>query len=88
MQFPTIAGSFVPGGAQVPLWVAGAPWTRPPYTESGLVPSSVLASWCAGTSGYSSTNPTDLFAGGVPWLLQETPGSEVSPYGIDPNYAC
>jgi hypothetical protein len=88
VQFPMIAGSFVPSGAQVPLWVAGAPWTNPPYGESGLDPSSVLGSWCAGTSGYSSTNPTDLFAGGVPWLLQETPGSEPSPYEIDPDYAC
>jgi hypothetical protein len=88
VQFPTIAGAFVPTGAQIPLWVAGAPWTNPPYTETGLDPASVLSSWCAGTSGYSSTYPTDLFAGGVPWLLQETPGSEPSPYGIDPNYAC
>jgi hypothetical protein len=88
VQFPTIAGPFVPSGAAVPLWVAGTPWTNPPYAEEGLDPTSVLAGWCAGTSGYSSTYPTDLFAGGVPWLLQETPGSEVSPYGIDPDYAC
>jgi hypothetical protein len=88
VQFPTIAGSFVPSGAQVPLWVAGAPWTNPPFGEVGLDPSSVLGGWCAGTSGYSSMYPTDSFAGGVPWLLQETPGSEVSPYGIDPDYAC
>jgi hypothetical protein len=88
VQFPTIAGAFVPTGAQVPLWVAGAPWTNPPYTESGLNSSSVLSGWCAGTSGYSTRYPTDLFAGGVPWVLQETPGSEASPFGIDPNYAC
>jgi hypothetical protein len=88
VQFPTIAGSFVPSGAQVPLWVAGTPWTNPPYAEQGLDPTSVLGGWCAGTSGYSSTYPTDLFAGGVPSLLQETPGSEASPYGIDPDFAC
>ena len=88
VQFPTIAGSFVPTGGQVPLWVAGAPWTNPPYGEAGLTSSSVLGSWCAGTSGYSAMYPTDLFAGGVPWLLQETPGSEISPYGIDPDYSC
>jgi hypothetical protein len=88
VQYATIAGGFVPSGAQVPLWVAGAPWTNPPYTESGLPAPGVLASWCAGTSGYSSQYPTDVFAGGVPWILQETPGSEPSPYNIDPDYAC
>ena len=88
VQFPTIAGAFVPTGAQIPLWVAGAPWTNPPYTEGGLDASSVLSGWCAGTPGYSSTYPSDIFAGGVPWLLQETPGSEASPYGIDPDFAC
>lgn len=88
VQFPTIAGTYVPTGAQVPLWIAGAPWTNPPYTETGLSAPSVLSGWCAGTSGYGTKYPSDLFAGGVPWLLQETPGSEPSPYGIDPNYAC
>lgn len=88
VQFPLIAGSFVPSGAQVPLWVAGVPWTIPPYSESGLDAPSVLSGWCAGTSGYTTTNPTDLFARGVPWVLQETPGNEPSPYGIDPDYAC
>lgn len=88
VQYPTIAGSYVPSGAQVPLWVAGAPWTNPPYTESGLLAPSVLAGWCAGTSSYSGSTSSDLFAGGVPWLLQETPGTEASPYGIDPDYAC
>lgn len=88
VQFPTIAGSFIPSGAQIPLWVAGAPWTNPPYTETGLPAPSVLGGWCAGTSGYNTAHPTDLFAGGVPWLLQETPGNEPSPYGIDPDYSC
>ena len=88
VQYPTIAGSYVPTGNQIPLWVAGVPWTNPPYTESGLPAPSILAGWCAGTSGYNSTYPGDLFAGGVPWMLQETPGTEPSPYGIDPNYTC
>jgi hypothetical protein len=88
VQFPLIAGAYIPAGAQVPLWVAGVPWTNPPYTESGLQSTVILPSWCAGTSGYSAADPSDLFAGGVPWLLQETPGSEASPDGIDPDYAC
>ena len=88
VQYPTIAGNYVPSGAQVPLWVAGAPWTNPPYSESGLSGPTVLSGWCAGTSGYSNTYPSDLFAGGVPWVLQETPGTEASPSGIDPDYAC
>lgn len=87
-QFATIAGPFVPSGAPVPLWVAGAPWTSPPYTESGLSAPSVLAGWCAGTATYANPSSNEVFAGGVPWLLQETPGSEVSPYGISPDYAC
>jgi hypothetical protein len=88
IQFPAIAGSYVPAGGQVPLWVAGVPWTNPPYTQSGLSSPSILPSWCAGTAGYSAQYPTDLFAGGTPWILQETPGSEPSPYGIDPDYGC
>ncbi|MCU1494975.1 MAG: hypothetical protein JWO62_2739 [Acidimicrobiaceae bacterium] len=87
-QFATIAGPFVPSGPQVPLWVAGVPWTNPPYTESGLFSSSTLASWCAGTAVYGGTNNGVDFAGGVPWLLQETPGSEPSPYSLDPDYVC
>jgi hypothetical protein len=88
IQYPRIAGSFVPKGPQVPLWIAGAPWTSPPYTEAGLPAASVLAAWCAGTAHYSGHPGTDLFAGGVPWLLQETPGPIPSPFGLDPDYAC
>lgn len=88
VQYPKIAGPYVPPGNQIPLWVAGAPWTNPPYSEKGLPAPSVLTGWCAGTSGYNTTYPSDLFAGGVPWMLQETPGNEPSPYGIDPNYTC
>ncbi|HUY07345.1 MAG TPA: hypothetical protein VMU99_08810 [Acidimicrobiales bacterium] len=88
VQYPVIAGQYVPSGNQIPLWVAGAPWTNPPYTESGLPAPGTLTGWCAGTSGYGTANPSDLFAGGVPWVLQETPGSEPSPYRIDPDYTC
>ncbi len=88
LQFATIAGRFVPSGPTVPLWVAGVPWTHPPYAEPGLFRVSVLASWCAGTAIYPGTKTTDVFAGGVPWLLQETPGQEASPYGLDPDYSC
>lgn len=88
VQYARIAGSYVPSGPQVPLWVAGVTWTSPPYTEKGLPPASVLASWCAGTARYAGSPRTDGFAGGSIWLLQETPGSLPSPYGIDPDYAC
>ncbi len=88
IQYPKIVGNFVPSGGQVLLWVAGAPWTNPPYTEKGLPPLSKLAPWCAGTATYPGSKTTDLFAGGIPWILQETPGTEASPYGIDPNYTC
>ncbi|MDA8292717.1 MAG: hypothetical protein M0Z33_13740 [Actinomycetota bacterium] len=88
VQFPKIAGAFVPSGPRIPLWVAGAPWTSPPYTQKGLESPRVLAAWCAGTAVYVDTHSTDVFAGGVPWLLQETPGNEPSPYGLDPDYAC
>ncbi len=88
LQYPKIAGTYVPSGPQLPLWIAGAPWTSPPYTESGLPSPTVLASWCAGSAHYSGDKGNDLFAGGVPWLLQETPGNLPSPYGIDPDYAC
>jgi hypothetical protein len=88
IQYPKIAGNLVPAGTQVPLWIAGVPWTSPPYTEHGLPSTSVLANWCAGTATYSGTKSKAVFAGGVPWILQETPGVEASPYGLDPNYTC
>ncbi|HVC24713.1 MAG TPA: hypothetical protein VND23_03045 [Acidimicrobiales bacterium] len=88
VQFPRIAGSFVPSGPRVPLWVAGVPWTNPPFTERGLDSPRVLAAWCAGTAVYAGTRSAAAFAGGVPWLLQETPGNEPSPHGLDPDYAC
>ena len=48
----------------------------------------MLQTWCAGTAKYSGTNTYDVFAGGIPWLVQETPGSMASPFGIDPDYTC
>jgi hypothetical protein len=88
VQFPIIAGAYVPSGGQIPLWVAGVPLTNPPYSANYSSPS-VLASWCAGTGKYKAPSPAnDLFAGGIPWLLQETPGAASSPYGLDPDYSC
>ncbi|MDA8032629.1 MAG: hypothetical protein M0T71_00450 [Actinomycetota bacterium] len=88
IQYANIAGSYVPSGGRLPLWVAGVPWTSPPYTEKGLPSRAILSAWCAGTAHYAGSKLADRFAGGVPWLLQETPGSLPSPYGIDPDYAC
>ena len=89
VQYPKIVGNYVPSGPRMPLWVAGAPWTSPPYTQSGLASPSTLNSWCAGTASYSGTPPTNvLFANGVPWLLQETPGPQKSPYNLDPDFTC
>jgi hypothetical protein len=88
VQWADIAGGYVPSGPRLPLWVAGVPWTNPPYSERGLPSEAVLRAWCAGTAHYAGHTGTDLFAGGVPWLLQETPGPLPSPFGIDPDYAC
>ncbi len=88
VQYLTIAGSFTPASPQLPLWVAGVPWTNPPFTEAGLPAPSILAAWCAGTATYGAGPWTAAYAGGVVWMLQETPGSEPSPAGLDPNYVC
>ena len=88
LQYSAIAGDFTPKGPPPPLWVAGVPWTNPPYSEKGLYSPGVLRSWCAGSATYPGTRTADVFAGGVPWLLQETPGAEPSPYGLDPDYSC
>ena len=90
VQFPVIAGNFVPGWPHLPLWVAGVPRTNPPYSERGLPSPSVLGPWCQGTASYGNLGGSgnDLFARGVPLMLQETPGTLASPYGIDPDYAC
>lgn len=88
VQWPVITGGLVPVGAVVPLWIAGVPLTNPPYNANYSSPS-ILTTWCAGTAKYRAPSPAnDLFAGGVPWLLQETPGTAASPYGLDPNYSC
>jgi hypothetical protein len=88
VQFKTIAGKFTPNGPRIPLWIAGVPWTRPPFSERGLDGTGVLARWCAGTASYGGPKDPESFAGGVPWLLQETPGNEPAPYGLDPDYSC
>ncbi|MGA8297229.1 MAG: hypothetical protein WB770_09330 [Acidimicrobiales bacterium] len=89
VQYPTIAGDYVPSGGQIPLWIAGVPWTNPPYAESGFADPSILGAWCSGSASYShSTVSGDIFAGGVPTILQETPGTVASPYGLDPDYTC
>ncbi|MCL5047272.1 MAG: hypothetical protein M1374_00520 [Firmicutes bacterium] len=90
VQYSTITGNYIPSAPQIPLWVAGAPWTSPPYGESGLPNTSVLQNWCQGTATYQMPKVTypELFAGGTPWVLQETPGTEVSPYNLDPDFTC
>jgi hypothetical protein len=88
VQYPRIAGNFVPSGARIPLWIAGVPWTSPPFTEHDLYTPSALGPWCAGKAGYAGYRGGELFAGGAVQLLQETPGTEPSPYGLDPDYAC
>jgi hypothetical protein len=78
VQWQAITGGYVPSGPQVPIWVAGAYWTSPPFPSSyGYRPPATLAPFC-GTK-YA-------FAGGKTWLLQETPGPNNYPF--DPDYAC
>jgi hypothetical protein len=78
LQWQKITGGYVPSGPQLPIWVAGAVWTSPPYPSSyGYLPPSALAPYCGASYG---------FAGGQTWLLQETPGPNNYPY--DPDYAC
>jgi hypothetical protein len=78
VQYQGITGGYVPPGPQVPIWVAGAYWTSPPYPSSfGYYPPSALAPYCG---------VKYAFAGGDTWLLQETPGP--NDYPFDPDYAC
>lgn len=90
LQYSKIVGRFAPKGAgRVPLWIAGVPWTHPPYASHALPGTSILSSWCAGKAIYSGTHSADLFANGVPWILQETPGATSDPpFGLDPDYTC
>ncbi|MGA3216005.1 MAG: hypothetical protein ABSD97_10005, partial [Acidimicrobiales bacterium] len=78
VQWQGITGGYVPSGPQIPIWVAGAYWTSPPYPANyGYWAPSTLAPFCS--AKYT-------FAGGTTWLLQETPGSNNYPF--DPDYAC
>jgi hypothetical protein len=78
LQWSAIMGGYVPheGSVPIPLWIAGAPWTTPPF-PSGFPSEAALGPWCGGSHD---------FAGGIPWILQETPGS--TNYPFDPDYAC
>ncbi|HET9091021.1 MAG TPA: hypothetical protein VFN50_01340 [Acidimicrobiales bacterium] len=77
LQWGAITGHYILSG-HVPLWIAGAYWTSPPYPARFHYPGpSANAAFCAGRYN---------FAGGHPVLLQETPGSNGYPF--DPDYAC
>lgn len=77
-QYRGITGGYVPTGPQVPIWVAGAYWTSPPYPSSyHYYAPAALAPYCG---------VQYAFAGGTTWLLQETPGP--NDYPFDPDYAC
>lgn len=87
-QYNLIAGSFVPAPAsrQIPIWVAGAYWTNPPYPSVSPwnyhePPALNERTYCQ----LGNSNPY-VFAGGKVVMLQETPGPNGYPY--DPNYAC
>ncbi|HUY07367.1 MAG TPA: hypothetical protein VMU99_08925 [Acidimicrobiales bacterium] len=89
LQYPKIVGNYRPrASGPVPLWVAGVPWTNPPYPDRSLPSPATLADWCAGTASYLGSTGFDTFAGGVPWILQETPGASNAPNGLDPDYSC
>jgi hypothetical protein len=88
IQYDDITGGYAPSGPRTPLWIAGVPWTSPPYQEPYLPKPSILTRWCNGNAYYSSPHTIELFAGGKPVLLQETPGNETSPFGLDPDFTC
>ena len=77
LQWQQITGGYlVPGG--MPLWIAGARWTSPPYpARYHYAAESANDAFCAGDYD---------FGGGVVRLLQETPGRNGYPF--DPDYAC
>ncbi|MHB8246378.1 MAG: glycoside hydrolase family 25 domain-containing protein [Acidimicrobiales bacterium] len=78
LQWGQITNNYVVPGPSIPLWVAGAYWTSPPYpTSYHYPPPSQNAGFCAGNYD---------FAGGTAQLLQETPGNNGYPY--DPDLAC
>jgi hypothetical protein len=82
-QWAAIMGvGFVPPGPQVPIWIAGATWTSPPYPQGwagNSYPGPAAAEPYCEDTGYR-------FAGGIPWMLQETPGDTNYPY--DPDFSC
>ncbi len=89
LQFSKIVGRYIPRvSGPLPLWIAGAPWTSPPYSDTTLPSTATLESWCAGTAIYRGTTSVDAFAGGIPWILQETPGTANVPFNLDPDYTC
>ncbi len=78
LQWGEIMGRYSPPGPSIPLWVAGAPWTSPPYPSAyGYLPISAVGPWCDGSYD---------FAGGTPWMVQETPG--MNDYPFDPDVSC
>ncbi|MGH9295668.1 MAG: hypothetical protein ACRD0B_10085, partial [Acidimicrobiales bacterium] len=80
VQWKGITGGYVPHGGKgtLPLWIAGAYWTSPPYpAKYGYPAPSANAPYCGGSHS---------FAGGAPVILQETPGP--NNYAYDPDLAC
>lgn len=82
-QWAVIMGQgFVPSGPAIPIWIAGATWTSPPYPQGwdgvNYPAEATVETYCS--------DPSYRFAGGTPWLLQETPGNNNYPY--DPDFSC
>jgi hypothetical protein len=82
-QWAGIMGAgFAPPGPSIPIWIAGATWTSPPYPEgwagNSYPPLGDVETYCS--------DPSFRFANGTPWMLQETPGNTNYPY--DPDFAC
>ncbi|MGH9171926.1 MAG: hypothetical protein ACRD0Z_13820 [Acidimicrobiales bacterium] len=78
VQWQDITGGYVPHGGMVSIWIAGAPYSSPPYPADWSYPSpAVDPTYCS--------NAKYAFAGGTPVTLQETPGNG---YVFDPDLAC
>jgi hypothetical protein len=78
VQWAGITNSYTVQGGAPPIWIAGAPYSSPPYPASWGYPGpSIDTTYCTDTSY--------RFAGGVPVMLQETPGNG---YAFDPDIAC
>lgn len=78
IQWQGITDSYVPSGGAILTWVAGAPYTSPPYPASygyGLPPAD--PNYC--------TDVLYHFAAETPVMLQETPGNG---YAFDPDLSC